>query len=115
MPIRMANHWRWVVMLIVLVLGFSLLAWLGSYLHRRHHRRRDTEATASQPDLRTWGPGQSAHDFGTVDVAPPVPPINEKAKGSREENVGGAEPRRKFRSGSRSLTKSWLRRSRPDP
>lgn len=96
-------------MLIVLFLGFGLLAWLGSYLHRRHHRRQDAEATGSQPDLGTWGPGQSVHNFGAVDAAP-RPPINEKGRDSRDENPGQQQPR-KARKGSRRLTKSWLRRS----
>lgn len=95
-------------MLIILILGFILIAWLGRFLHRRHHRRRDAEATGSQPDLQTWGPGQSAHNVGAVDVAPG--PVSEKIRGSTGEYAGGLP--KKSRKGSRRLTKNWLRRSR---
>lgn len=96
-------------MLIILFLGFGLLAWLGSYLHRRHHRRQDAEAVGSQPDISTWAPGQSVHNIGAVGVAP-GPPINEKSVESRGEAFGQQRPR-KAKRGSRRLTKSWLRRS----
>ena len=96
-------------MLIILFLGLGLLAWLGSYLHRRHHRRHDVEAAGSQPDLSTWGPGQSAHNIGALGVAP-MPPVKEKVGGSNGEKYGQQRPR-KARRVSRRLTKSWLRRS----
>ncbi|MCJ1429225.1 hypothetical protein MMC29_007138 [Sticta canariensis] len=61
---------------------------MGWYLHRRYHRLHDgdammTSATSArrQPDLVTWGPGQSVHDFGAVgEVA--MPQMHEKGKGS---------------------------------
>ena len=75
-------------MLIILFFGFGILAWAGWYLHRRYHRLHDggammTSATSArrQPDLITWGPGQSVHDFGAVgEVA--MPQMHEKGKGS---------------------------------
>ena len=96
-------------MLIVLFLGFGLLAVLGSYLHRRHHRRHDAESAGSQPDLSTWGPGQSAHNIGAVGVAP-MSLVNEKAGSSRSDKYGQQRPR-KARRVSRRLTKGWLRRT----
>lgn len=83
------SHWRWVLMLIILFFGFGILAWAGSYLHRRYHRLHDGEAMMTsaisaprQPDLETWGPGQSVHDFGAIDgVVAARPQMNEKGKG----------------------------------
>ncbi len=97
-------------MLVILFFGFSLLAWLGWYLHRRHHRRRDAEGAGSQPDLGTWGPGRSVHDFGVMDVSP-RPPISEKGVGSRALNVRVHQQPVTPNKGSRRLKKSWLRRS----
>ena len=85
---RIHSHWRWVLMLIILFFGFGILAWAGWYLHRRYHRLHDgdammTSATSArrQPDLVTWGPGQSVHDFGAVDEVV-RPQMHEKGKGS---------------------------------
>ncbi|KAL8765756.1 MAG: hypothetical protein Q9209_007263 [Squamulea sp. 1 TL-2023] len=67
----MSTHWRWVVMLIILVLGLSAIAVGGVYLKRYIHRRRDAQEAAlagPRQDLQTWGPGQSVHEFD-----PPVP------------------------------------------
>ncbi|MCJ1463931.1 hypothetical protein MMC07_002540 [Pseudocyphellaria aurata] len=82
------SHWRWVLMLIILFLGFGILAWAGWYLHRRYHRRHDGEAMTTsaasvtrQPDLETWGPGQSVHDFGAVGGVV-RPQMDEKGKGN---------------------------------
>lgn len=75
-------------MLIILFLGFGILAWAGWYLHRRYHRLHDSEAMMTSatsaprhPDLGTWGPGQSVHDFGAVGEGI-MPQMNEKGKGS---------------------------------
>lgn len=75
-------------MLIILFFGFGILAWAGWYLHRRYHRLHDSEAMMTsatsaprQPDLETWGPGQSVHDFGAGGGGI-RPPVNEKGKGS---------------------------------
>lgn len=118
----MKIHWKWVVMLIVLFFGFIILAWAGSFFHRRYHRRRDGEVVAAasrQPDLGTWGPGHSAHDFGATARSVVGPPINEKGKG-RELGPGiepGIEPevekthqQLETTNGSRRLKKSWLPR-----
>ncbi|EXJ79340.1 hypothetical protein A1O3_08842 [Capronia epimyces CBS 606.96] len=69
------GHWRWILMLGILAVGFALLTWLAIWLKRRHGRkveeRRATISgfpTASEkrdgahsatPDL--WGPHQHMH------------------------------------------------------
>ncbi|KAL9123822.1 MAG: hypothetical protein Q9217_006788 [Psora testacea] len=62
-----SNHWKWIVMLIVIFLGISAIAVGGWFVHRRYHRRRESQwssAPGSQPNINTWGPGQSVHDLG---------------------------------------------------
>lgn len=54
-------------MLIILVLGLTAIAIGGWFLHRRYHRRREARwalGPGSQPNINTWGPGQSVHDLG---------------------------------------------------
>ncbi|KAL8805847.1 MAG: hypothetical protein Q9200_005268 [Gallowayella weberi] len=84
---KMSTHWRWVLMLIILVLGFTALAVGGVYLKRYIHRRRDAqEAMLAGPrqDLHTWGPGQSVHEIGAPVVATTNP---EREKGKDIEMV----------------------------
>lgn len=53
-------------MLLILILGLSGLAVGGTMLHRRYHMRRQagwSTHPGSQPDITTWGPGQSVHDL----------------------------------------------------
>ena len=53
-------------MLIVIFLGLLAVAIGFWFLHRRYHRRREAHwnlGPASQPDINTWGPGQSVHDL----------------------------------------------------
>lgn len=115
---RMKIHWKWVVMLIVLFFGFIILAWAGSFFHRRYHRRHDGEvvaAAARQPDLGTWGPGHSAHDFGATARSVVGPPTNEKGKGRElgpgiEPEVEKTHQQLENTNGSRRLKKSWLPR-----
>ncbi|KAK2754242.1 hypothetical protein FQN54_007121 [Arachnomyces sp. PD_36] len=65
------GHWRWVVMVVVLVVGFTSLGIGGAYLRRRYHRKHDPISTGSgmlpPPTNRsssamqqsdTWGPHQ---------------------------------------------------------
>ncbi|KAI4117765.1 MAG: hypothetical protein LQ345_002073 [Seirophora villosa] len=102
-----STHWRWVLMLIILVLGLTGLAVGGVYLRRHIHRRREARnfgVAGSRQDLETWGPGQSVHDFGAAGAASGAP-ANEKGK-EREgvENPTAANDRKL----SRRLTKGWI-------
>lgn len=94
-------------MLIILALGFTALVVGGVYLRRYSHRRRDARdfgVAGSRQDLETWGPGQSAHDFGATGVANNQS-ANEKGKETEVvQNQGVPEGRRN----SRRLKKGWL-------
>ena len=87
----MSTHYKWVIMLIVLVLGLSGLAFAFWFFHRRYHRRREAQwgqTTGSTPNISTWGPGQSVHDLG---FTPGASANIEKGKG-REQMRGINEP-----------------------
>ncbi|KAI4104595.1 MAG: hypothetical protein L6R37_003199 [Teloschistes peruensis] len=103
----MSTHWQWVLMLIILVLGFIGIAVGGVYLRRYFHRRRearDARLAGPRQDLETWGPGQSVHDFSTHEIAA-VSPVNEKEK--ERETVQATEAN-SDQSNNRRLKKSWL-------
>ncbi|KAL8900421.1 MAG: hypothetical protein Q9207_005711 [Kuettlingeria erythrocarpa] len=85
-----STHWRWLVMVIILILGFVGLAIGGVYLRRHIHRRREARdfgIAGSRQDLETWGPGQSVHNIGTAAAAAPanVHSTNDKEKGGERE------------------------------
>ena len=64
---RFSTHWKWVVMLVVLIIGLTAFAVIFSIFHRRYHRRREeqwSQSNVPHPDINTWGPGQSVHDIG---------------------------------------------------
>jgi len=87
----MSTHYKWVIMLIMLILGLSAGAFIFWYLHRRYHRRREARwgnATGSTPNISTWGPGQSVHDLG---FTPGASANVEKGK-TREQTRGVNEP-----------------------
>ena len=70
-------------MLIIIFFGLIAVAVGGWFFHRRYHRKREAQwaqAPAMQPDINTWGPGQSVHDLGLAGSAA----VNEKGK-SREQ------------------------------
>lgn len=95
-------------MVIILFFGLGLLAFVCWYLHRRYLRRRDAEGVQTQPDLNTWGPGRSVHDFGAESSRPPM---NEKDKGVTAANAGVPEQAFRNNRSSRRLTKGWLSRT----
>ncbi|MCJ1251069.1 hypothetical protein MMC30_008300, partial [Trapelia coarctata] len=61
-----ASHTRWVIMLIVLVVGFIALAIIGTWLHRRYRRKREEAENAfPRPTMQAWAPHQAnVHDVG---------------------------------------------------
>ena len=100
-------------MLIVLLFGFILVAIVGRYFHRRYHRNHDGAAVGvararSQPDLGTWGPGQSAHDFGASAAGAAAAPIREKGKENWQADAGALQQSSEKPKGSRRLKKGWL-------
>ena len=101
-------------MIIVLFFGLGALAIVGWWLHRRHLRRQELGGhdRTGQPDLGSWGPGQSVHEFGppgaagTNAVAAGGAAQNEKGKGRVGVQEQGAGEKR----GSRRLKKGLLSR-----
>ena len=90
-------------MLIVLFLGLGALAIGGWWFHRRYQRRQDLgeHDRTGQPDLGSWGPGQSVHEFGAAGAAGEVAQ-NEKGKGrvgEQEQGPGDKRSSRRLRKG----------------
>ncbi|KIX94040.1 uncharacterized protein Z520_10377 [Fonsecaea multimorphosa CBS 102226] len=68
------GHWRWILMLGILAVGFALLTWLAIWFKRRQHRKSEErraaasgfppadgrgDGRAATPDI--WGPHQHMH------------------------------------------------------
>ncbi len=85
----MSTHWKWVVMLVILIIGLTLVAVIGALLHRRYHRRREAQwsQAAVLPNINTWGPGQSVHDLGYTNGGAIA--YGEKDRGKAKEQVRG--------------------------
>ncbi|PGH05280.1 hypothetical protein GX51_03001 [Blastomyces parvus] len=64
-PSWFSTHWRWVVMIIVLAVGFTALTFLLIYLKRRHKRKRAYQVPFI-PDLSALsdGDGGQRHPSG---------------------------------------------------
>ncbi|KAL8926231.1 MAG: hypothetical protein Q9208_003134 [Pyrenodesmia sp. 3 TL-2023] len=108
-----STHWRWLVMVIILILGFIGLAVGGVYLRRHIHRRREARdfgIAGSRQDLETWGPGHSVHDIGTAVAAVPANNRSENEKGQATEVLQNQEVTDTVngRSNSRRLKKMLL-------
>lgn len=67
MPLRFSNHWKWVVLLIVLVLAFVFFLVGGFWLKRRLRRRRDVQRFSGTGALRT---ANSPSPFASGVLAP---------------------------------------------
>ena len=86
-------------MLIILAIGFSVLAVGGWFLHRRYHRRRESQwalAPGPQPDINTWGPGQSVHDLSFGATA-----ANDNEKGKTREQTRAVQQPARVHKGQR--------------
>ena len=95
-------------MVIVLFFGFLALAIGGRYLHRRYQRRQELggHSRTGQPDLGSWAPGQSVHDFEPPGAGGAVAQ-NEKGKQSVGVQEAQQQPTENKRS-SRRLKKGWI-------
>ncbi len=92
-------------MLIVLFLGLGALAIAGTWFHRRRQRRQELGGhdRTRQPDLGSWGPGQSVHEFGAPGAVGAAGEVAQNEKGKSREMVAEQAPGDK--RGSRRLRK----------
>ncbi|KAM5347878.1 hypothetical protein ACJ41O_007702 [Fusarium nematophilum] len=64
-----SNHWQWVIMLVILVVGIAAI-WVGACLWRRRYlRRKDRQSSLGQKhsgsaSRPSWGPGMEASETG---------------------------------------------------
>ncbi len=85
-PPRFSNHWRWVVMLIVIFFAMVFFTVLGIWLKRRHRRKRDlARANLAAPE-------------SAIQPVPPVPDRSSfrnsaRTAGSMREVFGGGSVR----------------------
>ena len=100
-------------MIIILFLGLGALAIGGTMLHRRYQRRQELGGhdRTGQPDLGSWAPGQSVHEFGPPGAASATGATggvvsSEKGKGRAEVQEQGAGDKR----GGNRLKKGLLSR-----
>ncbi|KAL8952062.1 MAG: hypothetical protein Q9222_002014 [Ikaeria aurantiellina] len=96
----MSTHWRWVVMIIILILGLTGFTVGGVYLRRYIHRRRDAqESNLAGPrrDLETWGPGQSVHEFGPAGLPGAVAQHEKGGEMATVQDQGSNDDRRNSR------------------
>ena len=104
---RISTHARWVIMLVVLFVGLLLFAFLVWFLHRRYRRKQElgdhSRAPGVQPDMNTWGPGQSVHEFRAPGEGAAVAEQTEKGK----ERAGASEQATDSKRSSRRLKKPW--------
>ncbi|PGH19654.1 hypothetical protein AJ80_03809 [Polytolypa hystricis UAMH7299] len=87
-PNWIVTHWRWVVMIVVLVVGFTLITLLLVYLKRRHNRKRLLQAGApAAMAASTAAPSRTSRIF-----AQKPPPSNLSAAGNDDsENNWGPQ------------------------
>ena len=56
MNYRFATHWKWVVMLVVMVIGLTAI-WVGAIILRRRYIRKKEKEFEMRPPV-AWGPHQ---------------------------------------------------------
>jgi hypothetical protein len=93
-----SNHWQWVIMLVVLVVGIAGI-WVGACIWRRRHlKKKDRQSTLPQKQSGSvshpsWGPDMAP---GAANGGPGVfmpgstaspAPVEEKSKGKKKWTV----------------------------
>ena len=106
---RISTHARWVVMLVVLFVGLSAFAFIVWYFHRRHQRKQElgdhSRAPGVQPDMSTWGPSQSVHEFHAPGETTAAAATAEKGKEKAETQEVAPNSKRSSR---RFKKPSWV-------
>ena len=97
-------------MIVVLFFGLLLFAFILWFLRRRHIRKQElgdhSRAPGVQPDMNTWGPGQSVHDFHAPGEGAATAAVTQTEKG--KERAGAAESVPGSKRNSRRLKKPWV-------
>lgn len=135
-----AGHWQWVLMLIILALGFLALTFLAIWLKRRHRRKvearravasgftQDPEKRATRdigrsatPDL--WGPHQmmqatQGYGYTTEGIPEPQPESSKRASRRARKEESTRDPEKEIiettdKSRSASATRPSIKRARP--
>jgi len=104
-----AGHWQWVLMIIILALGFGTLAALGIWLKRRHSSSRGkatspgmfmvpaADSVSAINNNEMWGPHQATANIAPVEDPPQMVSSSRTASSSTNTLVS-ATPRAMTRS-----------------
>jgi hypothetical protein len=85
-----SNHWQWVIMIVVLVVGIAAI-WIGACIWRRRYlRKKDRQTSLGQKHSGSakrpsWGPGMEASEGGI-----PYDTYDESNRGSNGIMLPGA-------------------------
>ncbi|KAF5006381.1 hypothetical protein FDECE_7255 [Fusarium decemcellulare] len=70
-----SNHWQWVIMIVILVVGIAGI-WIGACIWRRRYlRKKDRQSSLGQKhsgsaSRPSWGPGMEASESGGMPYDP---------------------------------------------
>lgn len=78
-PLRVSNHWQWIIFLVVIIVAIILLTLLLLWLKRRHQRRRDQRMSMVAGPGAIHGP----NDTRDLNARPPMTAMS-GANGSPE-------------------------------
>lgn len=101
-------------MIVVLIIGFILLAVIGSLLHKRYKRRAEAaQNPGPTQDFGVWGPNQhSAHnvqDFGVgADTEKRSETVSGNGKGKEKELEAGTAEVAKDDSSRKLKKQPWI-------
>jgi hypothetical protein len=106
----LSNHWQWVVMLVILVVGIAAI-WIGACIWRRRYlKKKDRQSTLGQKQSGSashpsWGPGFS-EPSGVLAVSPQTE--DPAAKGSFMPGATAAA----LEKGEEKRKSKWMSKSR---
>lgn len=103
------SHWKWVVMIIVVLLAMIII-WVGAvFLRRRIIRKREREIEMKPPVA--WGPHQMQNQSNGYSFGDGAPPDSGGGR-SKEAKMMGALATPADNRGTNRESRGWLRKSR---
>lgn len=95
---RLSNHWQWVIMLVILVVGIAGI-WIGACIWRRRYlRKKDRQTSLGQKHSGSashpsWGPAVT----GTETATPTAHNAGrDPERGVATEKAGNTQPKKKW-------------------
>jgi hypothetical protein len=107
---RFATHWRWVVMLIVMVLGLTAI-WVGATLLRRRYLRKKEREIEMKPPV-AWGPHQMQGATGGYQYGDGVVDVSRGGGSKEARSDARSQAVATPADGSKRESKGWLTKNR---